>query len=75
MYATVVNIGEGSTIDGRSDTAKTYGLIANTSFLTHQRSISTVLRIIETQFMPREAMAHQHNLVVQLLISPIPTSL
>ncbi|RVS01088.1 autotransporter outer membrane beta-barrel domain-containing protein [Citrobacter freundii] len=32
MYATVVNIGEGSTIDGRSDTAKTYGLIANTSF-------------------------------------------
>ena len=32
IYATVVNIGEGSTIDGRSDTAKTYGLIANTSF-------------------------------------------
>ena len=32
MYATVVNIGEGSTIDGRSDTAKTYGLVANTSF-------------------------------------------
>ncbi|EPQ6906921.1 autotransporter outer membrane beta-barrel domain-containing protein [Citrobacter freundii] len=32
MYATAVDIGEGSTIDGRSDTGSTNGLLANTPY-------------------------------------------
>ncbi|MBA7790698.1 hypothetical protein HV144_13070 [Citrobacter freundii] len=65
---TVVNIGEGSTIDGTSDTAKTLRLVAKKHlFSTIKRINFNGSQIIETQFMPRQGFgANQQTLVAQL---------